>query len=298
MVAKRYSGVMMILKNLVTLLLTSCILAGCATPSIDLVRQAQDSYNQAAQLNNQLSVFASHRVSDQDIIRQVSINNMYSSVINSVEQLKPETVEQLKASSLYGSLLTIKAISHWRLGQFVQAADTAQNALSFTQGVLPRDQVINETMPHLIRNDQAKQYIDRIQAAPSFEYQSWMSNVQTPLQLALEALPKEAEKWQKVGRLQIASYLKMTEVIAFINLRDGFLKLDPCATAGDTRASCAALETEVTSLEKGKALMDSYIQFLQQSYSGSCEFKQDPVLINIARKLGVGVAAFAGIDCQ
>lgn len=274
------------------------VITGCASPNVDLVRQAQDNYNRAAQLDNQSRLFTGYRVEDQDIVKRASINSMYASVVTSIEGLKPEAVQQVKADGLWGNLLTIKAISEWRLGRYPQAATTAEKALSFTQGILPRDQVIAEVMSHLIRNDQAKNFVDLHQNSIEFSYDEWLNQVQHPLEKVLNELPVAAKKWQERGRIQIATYLKMNEVIAFINLRDGFVKLNPCATSSPTQQIvCKALEQEKTQPAQSNKVVEEYARMLLQATGDRCKAKQDELLINTVRKLGLALPAELAQSC-
>lgn len=288
----------MTIKNATILIVMLVVLAGCATPNVDLVRQAQDNYNRAAQLDNHARVFSSYQIQQQDIVRQASINAMYGSVISTIEGLKPEAVQQVRADGLWGNLLTIKAISEWRLGRYADATESSQQALAFTQNSLPRDQVINDVMPHLIRNDQAKNFIDLHQSGQKFSYQDWLINVQQPLDKVLAVLPVESMKWQDRGRIQVATYLKMNEVIAFINLRDGFVKLNPCAQAQNSVEACKALEENATNNLISEQLLNQYANVLLIANEDKCVAKQDPVLKRMLSKLGLNVPSALNASCQ
>lgn len=282
------------LRRSVLILLSLCVsvlfLSGCATPNVDLVRQAQDNYNRAAQLDNQSRLFGSYDVQQQDIARQVSINSMYGSVISSLDGLKPEAIQQIQADGLWGNLQTIKAISQWRLGLYAEAALTAEMALTFTQNNLPRDQAINQMMPNLIRNDQARNFVELHHKGSDISHQDWLTQVQEPLAKVLQELPVESKKWQERGRIQIATYLKMNQVIAFVNLRDGFLNLNPCSLAQpDAKAGCEALEQKVTGSAEGNILLTQYADLLLEANEDDCLAKQDPILQRMRRKLGASI---------
>lgn len=285
--------------SFVNVLFILIVVNGCATPNVDLVRQAQDNYNRAVQLDNQNRLFGTYQVQQQDIVRQVSINSMYGAVITAIDELKPEAIQQIQADGLWGNLQTIKAVSQWRLGRYAQAALTAEQALAFTQGNLARDQAINQMMPNLIRNDQAKNYVDQHQADSVIDYQQWLTQVEQPLSRVLSELPDESKRWASLGRIQIAAYLKMNEAIAYINLRDGFLNLNPCAVApDDVKSSCQTSERQVTGPQTGNALLTEYAELLLKAHDDKCLAKQDPVLLSLQRKLGASMPTSLLNACQ
>lgn len=134
----------------IALLLT--LAAGCA--SVNRLREAQDAFNQAAAAENALRFDA--KPSDA-IGGLVSVRSGYASALLSLGKLAHSKDEaQLRKDGLWGTALTLKALSQWRLGQFDQAIATAQLARE-TAGsqIYPRDLALITALPGLVKTDQA-----------------------------------------------------------------------------------------------------------------------------------------------
>jgi hypothetical protein len=133
----------------ITLLLV--LAAGCA--SVNRLREAQDAFNQAAMLENAQRFDASPANAG---VNLAAPRSGYASALLSLNQLAPDDEKRLRQDGLWGTTLTLKALSQWRLGQFQPALDSAAEAQKTAGDQLyPRDRVMLEALPGLIKTDQA-----------------------------------------------------------------------------------------------------------------------------------------------
>lgn len=127
---------------------------GCA--SVNRLREAQDAFNAASAAEN-----AQKFTAPSDAISSLgSVRSGYASALLSLSRIDSEDASQLKQDGLWSTTLTLKALCHWRLGQYepsLKAAAEAQ-ALSADQ-ILPRDKAILEALPGLVKTDQAYEII-------------------------------------------------------------------------------------------------------------------------------------------
>jgi len=139
------------LSRLVLLLLASALLVGCV--SINRLREAQDSFNQAAAAENAARLGAA---SGQAAGNLAAIQAGYSAALLSLGKLEPADQASLKNDGLWGGALTLKALCQWRLAQYDQAMQTvAQARAAATNQLYPRDAALIAALPGLIKTDQA-----------------------------------------------------------------------------------------------------------------------------------------------
>ena len=136
----------------VSIALLAVIIAGCA--STNRLREAQDAFNQAAAAENALRFDA--KASDA-VTSLGAVRSGYASALLSLDKLENSKDEsRLRSDGLWGTALTLKALTQWRLGQFDKAIATAdlakQNAGNQTY---PRDQAVVAALPGLVKTDQA-----------------------------------------------------------------------------------------------------------------------------------------------
>lgn len=124
---------------------------GCA--SVNQLREAQDTFNQAAAAEN------AQRFDQYPAVAVTSIaaaRSSYASVLLSLGKIDNTDKKQLIQDKLWGTVLTLKALCQWRLGQYDQALKTNEEAKSTAADQLfPRDRAILEALPGLIKTDQA-----------------------------------------------------------------------------------------------------------------------------------------------
>jgi hypothetical protein len=128
------------------------VAAGCA--SVNRLREAQDAFNQAATAENALRFDA--RAADA-VASLGAVRSGYASALLSLDKLENSKDQaRLRNDGLWGTALTLKALTQWRLGQFDKAIATAalakQNA---ADQIYPRDQAVVTALPGLVKTDQA-----------------------------------------------------------------------------------------------------------------------------------------------
>jgi hypothetical protein len=143
--------------SLVTMIMLVTVTVGCA--SVNRLREAQDSFNQAAAAENTLRFDSLNPLqgggSDTAATWSTSRNG-YASALLSLEQIDNNDKNQLRADGLWGSALTLKALSQWRLGLFPKALATASEAQKNSgDQIYPRDRAVLVALPGLIKTDQA-----------------------------------------------------------------------------------------------------------------------------------------------
>ena len=140
--------------------LATALAAGCA--SVNRLREAQDSFNQAATAENTLRLNSTQPLTSGSDAPATwsSARNGYASALLSLGKLQPADERGLRQDGLWGTTLTLKAVCQWRLGQFQQALDSAAEAQK-TAGdqIYPRDRAVLAALPGLIKTDQAYQKI-------------------------------------------------------------------------------------------------------------------------------------------
>src|SRR5678815_2022733 len=98
-------------------------MAGCS--SVNHLRDAQDSFNQAAAAENALRFDG--KASDA-LASMGALRSSYASTLRSLENLSSKDEEALRQDGLWGSALTLKALTQWRLGQYDRALKTVRLA--------------------------------------------------------------------------------------------------------------------------------------------------------------------------
>ena len=131
------------------------LLGGCVSHVKEL-RDAQDQFNMAASLENQLKL--DPRNIDASAIG--SITASYRLSLTTVSNLIEKNKDDLEKDRLLGVAYTLKALTEWRLGDYTAARTTAASGRQLPEGTLfPRDRALLEALPGLIKNDQAYQHI-------------------------------------------------------------------------------------------------------------------------------------------
>jgi len=125
--------------------------AGCA--SINQLREAQDSFNQASAAENSARFEANPADTAASL---ASVRAGYASALLSLSKIEPKDQHSLQQDGLWGTALTLKALCQWRLGQYSQALNsTAEAQITATNQVYPRDRALLAALPGLIKTDQA-----------------------------------------------------------------------------------------------------------------------------------------------
>jgi tetratricopeptide (TPR) repeat protein len=134
----------------VSVALVAMLVAGCA--SVNRLREAQDSFNQAAAAENAARFDANPSDTAASL---ASVRSGYASALLSLGKLEPKDQQSLQQDGLWSTALTLKALCQWRLGQYDQALTAANEALNTsTNQVYPRDAALLGALPGLIKTDQ------------------------------------------------------------------------------------------------------------------------------------------------
>jgi hypothetical protein len=125
---------------------------GCA--DVNRLREAQDSFNQAAASENALRFDTKSADATASL---ASARSGYASALLSLEKLENSKGRtQLRNDGLWGTALTLKALTQWRLGQFDKAIATAELARQNAgDQMYPRDLAMITALPGLVKTDQA-----------------------------------------------------------------------------------------------------------------------------------------------
>jgi hypothetical protein len=141
--------------------------AGCT--SVNRLREAQESFNQAAAEDTRLRFDAAlpERVSAAPLVQNTAVQNGYASALLSLEKLEARDVSRLKQDKLWGNVLALKALAQWKLGLLDKALDTAREGeRASADQVHPRDRALLLALPGLIKTDEAFTALQRVPAAP------------------------------------------------------------------------------------------------------------------------------------
>jgi tetratricopeptide (TPR) repeat protein len=149
------------------------IVAATGCVSVNHLRDAQESFNQAAAAENALRLDSTTPLDASGsgtLATWSSARNGYASALRSLEQLEAADRQRLRQDGLWGATLTLKALSEWRLGFFDEALATAAEAReTAAEQIYPRDQALLRALPGLIKTDQAYHKILRGSPLPEVE---------------------------------------------------------------------------------------------------------------------------------
>jgi len=127
-------------------------LSGCLSHINDL-REAQNHFNTAAMLENQLRL---DPMAGDALAVSSQVNVSYQLSLKMLTDLIARSSQELQQDNLLGTAYTLKALAEWRLGQYDQAMATAEMVNGNKEIKLyPRDQVLMNALNGMIKNDQA-----------------------------------------------------------------------------------------------------------------------------------------------
>jgi hypothetical protein len=232
---------------LLVLLLAMTAASGCGT-STNRLREAQESFNQAATAENELrfDVELPEGPVQDPVARNTTIQNGYASALLSLGKLEQQDVEQLKSDKLWGNVLALKALAQWKLGLLDQARQTAAEAQQAgADQLLPRDQALLAALPGLIKVDEAFTALQRVPAEPSpAQRATTLGNVQLLVSDALTAIDRGRVAGGPAHPVQL--YLIQAELAALRNLQVAHERLGE----GDDRTLPAARRADAQRLLK------------------------------------------------
>lgn len=164
-------GFLFLPRYLLAAILILC-LTGCQ--SINHLREAQDSFNSAAAMENRIRLEPLAGASglesklkepaDQVLADFNSVRSGYASTLLSLGKLSGKDERALKADRLWGVVLTLKSMAQWRLKDYDAALRTAEESgLQAADQLYPRDAALLAALPGLIKIDLAYDKIAAMQ---------------------------------------------------------------------------------------------------------------------------------------
>jgi tetratricopeptide (TPR) repeat protein len=201
------------------LVVTATLVVGCA--SVNRLREAQESFNQAATLENELRFDAALQEGSMQgqLTQNTTIQNGYASALLSLDKIEAKDVERLKQDRLWGNVLALKALAQWKLGLLDRARDTAREVQQVgADQVLPRDRALLLALPGLIKTDEAFAALQRVPAEPTPEQRaSTLKNVQLLVADAADAIDRGRGAVDAAHPVHV--YLIQAKLAAFRNLQ-------------------------------------------------------------------------------
>jgi tetratricopeptide (TPR) repeat protein len=229
-----------------TLALVTTLVVGCA--SVNRLREAQESFNQAAALENELRFDAARQEGSvqAQLAQNTTIQNGYASALLSLDKLEAKDVERLKQDKLWGNVLALKALTQWKLGLFDRARETAREVQQVgADQVFPRDRALLLALPGLMKTDEAYAALQRVPAEPTPEQRaSTLKNVQLLAADAGEAIDRGRGAVEATHPVQV--YLLQARLAALRNLQSAHERLGE----GDARTLPPERRLEVRRLLK------------------------------------------------
>jgi hypothetical protein len=150
------------------LVVLAALAAGCA--SVNHLREAQESFNEAVALETTLRFDAAlaEGSTRAQLTQSTTVQNGYASTLLSLDRLESRDIDRLKRDGLWGNVLALKALAQWRLGLVDDAQSTAREIQPGGAGpVHPRDRALVLALPGLIKTDEAFAALQRLPAEPS-----------------------------------------------------------------------------------------------------------------------------------
>jgi hypothetical protein len=222
-------------------LLVATLAAGCA--SVNRLREAQASFNEAAAMENALRFDAAlpEGPTQEPIARNTTIQNGYASALLSLDKLEARDEERLKRDKLWGNVLALKALAQWKLGLADRARDTAREVQQAgVDQVHPRDRALLLALPGLIKTDEAYAALQRLPAEPSpAQRAATLRNVQLLVGDAADAIDRGRGAVDPAHPVHV--YLIQAKLAALRNLQSAHERLGE----GDARTLPAQRRAEV-----------------------------------------------------
>lgn len=215
--------------------------AGCV--SVNHLREAQESFNEAAATENALRFETAlpEGPTQAPLAQNTTVQNGYASALLSLDRLEARDVDRLKRDRLWGNVLALKALAQWKLGLLDEARTTAREVQQAgADQVHPRDRALLLALPGLIKTDEAFAALQRLPAAPTAAQRAaTLGNVQLLVADAADAIDRGRGAVDPAHPVHV--YLIQAKLAALRNLQSAHERLGD----GDARALPAARRSEV-----------------------------------------------------
>ena len=196
-------------------------LAGAGCTSVNRLREAQASFNDAAAEENRLRFDAALQEgpTQAPLTQNTTIQNGYASALLSLDKLEAKDVERLKQDKVWGNVLALKALAQWKLGLLDQARDTAKEAQQAgADQIFPRDRALLLALPGLIKTDEAFAALQRLPAKPTdTQRATTLRNIQLLIADAGDAIDRGRSVADPAHPVQV--YLIQARLAALRNLQ-------------------------------------------------------------------------------
>lgn len=216
----------------ILLVLMMAGLSACA--EINHLREAQDTFNRTAKLDNELRLnlaVAQNPDSFSRAEKETEVHAGYASVLLSLDSLTDKQQKTLKAEKLWGNVLVLRALTQLRLGDTDGAKETAKRAEELSDSeIFPRDKHIALAMPGLIENRQAFQIIQEASPAGGTDAKvrkaAW-ERVKALINAALSSYNGVLNRQELAKSHSLRVYLQIAKLVAYKNYANGLAKLEP-----------------------------------------------------------------------
>ena len=196
-----------------------------ACAEINHLRDAQDAFDRAARAENELRLNLEPE-SDGTSTMTASARTGYTSALVSLDKLNNDDISKLKQSKLLGNVLALKAMAQWRLQQYDQAKQTADDARNLQpEEIAPRDKAILEALPGLIRIDQVYSFISFKSITGNMSTDDFQRDVVTPLSSAEDIIGAARNFAAPNAPVQV--YLVQAQLAGYRNLKTAYRKFRP-----------------------------------------------------------------------
>ncbi len=185
---------------------------GCVSHITEL-REAQQQFNLAATLENQLRLDPLH--SDAlTITGHAEVS--YLITLKTLNRLLETKKAALEKDNLLGTVYTLKALTEWRLARYSDAKKTVDTiTLHYMDSLFSRDRVLIKALRGLIKNDQAYRHMKK----RDYKYKEIRHLLAESVQNIQEAIATAAEDHN------LRVYLTISQLAALKNWKD--LRTDP-----------------------------------------------------------------------
>lgn len=229
------------MRRVLAVLLAAVLVASCT--SVNRLREAQESFNEAAALENALRFDAGLQEgpTQSGIVQNTTVQNGYASALLSLDRLEARDVARLKRDRLWGNVLALRALTQWKLGLADQARDTAREVQDAgVEQVHPRDRALLLALPGLIKTDEAFAALQRLPPDPApAQRGATLRNVQVLVADAGEAIDRGRGAVDAAHPVHV--YLIQARLAALRNLQSAHERLGE----GDDRALPSPRRVEV-----------------------------------------------------
>lgn len=168
-----------------------------ACGEINHLRDAQASFSDSAQLENELALSA--RTFDSDASKNAALTASvavgYLSALDSIDKLSEKDKQKLVDDKLWGNVLVMKALANWKLGRYADAINDSDAASKLQDQLGTRDRIVAEVLPSLVENDEQLErmnsFMGKLTVDQSDQFKKAFADVMIHLAAARDGLAEE-----------------------------------------------------------------------------------------------------------